>query len=432
MEIRESMCLNQNQLSILIEPKDKKEDFRFYMLQNNTIGFLLSMQKIYEEHAVRYLYDTTEKEALSHYTKGKRLREPEIKQLVRQLLEALVKGGDYYLDEDSYLMKPEYIYLDTQKESYFFCYCPDYVEPIRKQLGDMIAYLMNEVDYEDLAAVKLVYLLYQMIGEESFSTKKILHTVDNYRFDGEKSREQTPIITLTPELELVLQKEIEYHSQNQPEQNIPYAPPVSPKPCNVPPPSPPYVNPSLSINHPLPEQQTSETGNYPQKGTLIFVLVTIVLLVMFCACYVSGFLYTKIGHQLDLKKMLIFVVLALVVEGYTAWKVFGEQDKKTDSSIPKGYKLVPTMPGMKDPVYIRQFPFSIGKDSTRVHGTILDPLISRMHAVFLMEEDKLYLKDLSSLNGTYVNEIRIIPENSILLHEGDTIRFASTVYQLAK
>lgn len=49
--------------------------------------------------------------------------------------------------------------------------------------------------------------------------------------------------------------------------------------------------------------------------------------------------------------------------------------------------------------------------------------ISRRHAAFLLKEDALYVQDLKSSNGTFVNDARI--EHETLLKEGDIVQFAS-------
>ncbi len=55
--------------------------------------------------------------------------------------------------------------------------------------------------------------------------------------------------------------------------------------------------------------------------------------------------------------------------------------------------------------------------------------ISRRHAAFLLKEQGLWLQDLNSSNGTFVNEVRI--QNETLLNSGDTIQFASLKFTVS-
>ena len=50
--------------------------------------------------------------------------------------------------------------------------------------------------------------------------------------------------------------------------------------------------------------------------------------------------------------------------------------------------------------------------------------VSRQHARFLRREEGWYLEDLQSTNGTYVNEVRLLPHRPVRLHSGDLVRFA--------
>jgi len=53
---------------------------------------------------------------------------------------------------------------------------------------------------------------------------------------------------------------------------------------------------------------------------------------------------------------------------------------------------------------------------------------SRKHASLTAREDGVWLEDLGSANGTFVNEARI--ENGVLLQAGDRVRFDTVVFQI--
>ncbi|MGE4315008.1 FHA domain-containing protein [Acinetobacter sp.] len=54
--------------------------------------------------------------------------------------------------------------------------------------------------------------------------------------------------------------------------------------------------------------------------------------------------------------------------------------------------------------------------------------ISRKHAAFLLKDQALWLQDLNSSNGTFVNDLRI--EHETLLKEGDIVQFASLKFSV--
>ncbi|NNH76927.1 FHA domain-containing protein [Acinetobacter sp. ANC 5380] len=54
--------------------------------------------------------------------------------------------------------------------------------------------------------------------------------------------------------------------------------------------------------------------------------------------------------------------------------------------------------------------------------------ISRKHAAFLLKDQGLWLQDLNSSNGTFVNDLQI--EHETLLKQGDIIQFASLKFSV--
>jgi hypothetical protein len=51
----------------------------------------------------------------------------------------------------------------------------------------------------------------------------------------------------------------------------------------------------------------------------------------------------------------------------------------------------------------------------------MDRGVSRMHAQLELKDNKLYITDLNSTNGTYLNASRIEPFQAMVLHKGDDV-----------
>ena len=56
--------------------------------------------------------------------------------------------------------------------------------------------------------------------------------------------------------------------------------------------------------------------------------------------------------------------------------------------------------------------------------------ISRKHAALLFRDDHVWVKDLNSTNGTFVNGERVEQEQEIELHDGDMLQFASFMFMI--
>lgn len=70
-----------------------------------------------------------------------------------------------------------------------------------------------------------------------------------------------------------------------------------------------------------------------------------------------------------------------------------------------------------------------GSDNDVVLGS---KQVSRNHAVLSVLNGKLYVKDLNSSNGTFINDTRIEGNRSSILQANDTLGFASFVFEVIK
>ena len=69
--------------------------------------------------------------------------------------------------------------------------------------------------------------------------------------------------------------------------------------------------------------------------------------------------------------------------------------------------------------------FVIGRERKNVNYCISDNSnISRMHAKLTIRNGVVYLSDLNAANGTYVNGVKVIPNQEIALKTGDKIMLA--------
>lgn len=107
-----------------------------------------------------------------------------------------------------------------------------------------------------------------------------------------------------------------------------------------------------------------------------------------------------------------------------------ETDRKTvylgDMLAKKEYVLV----GENREYKLDTFPFLIGKDKERVTLMLKDRSVSRIHARFLLEDGILYLEDLHSTNGTYLNDLLLEPHVRMKVKRGDFLQFGKTELSL--
>lgn len=78
--------------------------------------------------------------------------------------------------------------------------------------------------------------------------------------------------------------------------------------------------------------------------------------------------------------------------------------------------------------FLTQSEMTLGRDSA-ADITVSDQGISRKHARFTKQDGKIYISDLNSSNGTYVNNKKIAPGEKVELEKEDMIKLGSSIFK---
>ena len=88
--------------------------------------------------------------------------------------------------------------------------------------------------------------------------------------------------------------------------------------------------------------------------------------------------------------------------------------------------------GKYEPIRIRKQSVVLGTMADSCNYTLMARGISRMHAKLMEKADGLYLLDLNSTNGTYLNGEMIESGQDYKLEEGDMVAFALSEFFVAR
>ena len=117
--------------------------------------------------------------------------------------------------------------------------------------------------------------------------------------------------------------------------------------------------------------------------------------------------------------------------GYRA-EIGDDQSEKTAGKAGQGFtcvtRLIPADTALMQPITVTEGTVRIGRSEEENEYCIPAPGISRVHANLLCRNGSVYLEDLDSTNGTYVNQVRIGKEQGTELHYGDVVSFAGEEY----
>lgn len=79
---------------------------------------------------------------------------------------------------------------------------------------------------------------------------------------------------------------------------------------------------------------------------------------------------------------------------------------------------------------LRTLPVTVGKAPAYADHVLADPSISRVHArIYKGEDGCIEIRDLNSTNGTWINGVRLEPNEKARVRRGDEVRFGSVEYE---
>lgn len=83
----------------------------------------------------------------------------------------------------------------------------------------------------------------------------------------------------------------------------------------------------------------------------------------------------------------------------------------------------------EEKIYITEKNFILGREAEGTDYHINDSKVSKRHLEILDIDDELFIRDLNSTNGTYLNEVKIDANRLTKIFNGDIIKMASLVYE---
>lgn len=431
--------MNHNYL--ILKKEGSTSDFYVEkMICENEIPGLLPCRIRSVNEAANYYYDITRKQTMYDIFQQKEMEEKDLRVFLIKLNQLFGQMEGYLLPDDGLILSPRYIYWNYETFELFFCYYPSHKGSIKETFVELAEFVIEKTDHEKEELVELAYSFYQNIMEENY---EISIFVQDYIIDREA--EETPY-----EPEIRIPKE-EYYFR-EPEEEEEY----------------------------IEEAPTGYTRIMICAG-ITFFAVSMYLMVLF-----RPSILTIIGlGQRDYIKIggVIGIIFAGVILGtmsiyskrkdgnenstiekekeenrekdiYIDWieekafyskddtqeEYYGDTVLLTDEkeSMGEGRKtqgvpcllgeyLYGDVLGKEIKLIINKNPYIIGKLSKNADGILEDKKISRIHASIREENNRYYLSDLNSTNGTSYNGRRLEIGETVELSPFDKIRLADII-----
>lgn len=168
--------LKRNYLIVETETSEGQGEppFEQKMLEQNQIDGILRFQVRQKDEEVRFFYEITSKQPLSRLLEGQTIQAEQIRALVFGIARSLDHMEQYLLSEKSVLLDPEYLYVDPESLKVWLCLVPGMECDFPEDYSRFLEYLLGKVDHRDKESVVLAYGLYQETRKENYGMTDIL------------------------------------------------------------------------------------------------------------------------------------------------------------------------------------------------------------------------------------------------------------------
>ena len=446
--------MNHNYLILYGEDEINTDSYQVRMLVGNVIPSLLKCRIQGMDGRFLVYFDITSKQALSVLYEEKKMGVEDLRLIFGGFVKAMEDAAEYLMNPGQFIISPEYIYTDIEKQEIYFCMIPGYEKDIKEQFQFLTEYILPKIDHQDQDAVILGYGVYKRAMEDSFHLEHIKEEL--YKTQGQQGT-----TTNKPEqMKTESEQRQESEDFNPEEEGF-------------------WENEEINQEF-VRDGEKSKRLSLPQK-TGVIVLAAI-LLCGIAAITLMGYLpYLETGTILGIIIVLVACVMLFVYvskikkkpgalrqgreeerdkpKGITG-KVSTDQTDQSQNTIKSVVKstnkpvvkssqlhadygetvvlsagalsgpasLVSKEPGELATIYINEDLTVIGKLETACDAVISLPTVSRIHAKIKKKEDAYYLTDMNSRNGTAVNGRLLLPDEEYQLEPEDEVDFAQARY----
>ncbi|MCX4326475.1 MAG: DUF6382 domain-containing protein [Lachnospiraceae bacterium] len=167
---------------LVIEPgTDIGASLSMNMMKNNQIQCLLDMECRYIDNSLALYYSIQGMQSLKEYIGEYSISYNTAKQLYMDIVQAVLNGEEFFLNEDSYLMDLEYIFWDKKNKNVKFCCVPelqgDFQENIKKLTENIIEY----INHDDKSAAEFIYGIYGLITDGGFIIQDVKAYIKGFK-----------------------------------------------------------------------------------------------------------------------------------------------------------------------------------------------------------------------------------------------------------
>lgn len=364
------------------------------MLKKHLSG-LLPVEKCYVNGAGQYWYNISGKQALDTYCKMKTIGVTFIEKIILSICNQLEILEWNLIDVNCMVLDPELIFIGNGSEEILFTIYPGSKHEVFSELQQLMEYLLTKVDHKDKDAVHAAYSIYEMTLNESYTIMDMKDAILDARGKSlEEHNVQEEYVVKTEKEEKKQKESISRFAKRETQKEITIKEETeTKKKIGILVKLKSYWERWSQILHKTPEELFHRKEKQ-EKEEFHMVYPT-----------------EQPSERVVMQPMEIHPTVCLSQPGKGARGFL----------MYEGFERYPNF-------QMQGASCTIGKQEG-VELLLEKETISRIHAKIECLENKYYIEDLNSTNGTFLNEEPLIYKKRVQLKENDIIRFADVRYR---
>lgn len=360
--------------------------YMIHMIQDNYIdGTIAGKISVYDNEDI-LKYDISNHRTLYTEYENRQISYESLRGMFNRITEIIKNGASYLLEEQFFCLDPQYIFMDMETNAIRLVYIPS--EDVRSDVDrlhgiyyGLADYLLSKIDHKDDKVVDIAYRFYKMSKEAYFTMESFCELIEGKYISSDCSGKCKSLDTVACNESIDWDNNLD---NLQYEKNI----------------------------------QNKHTQNKEGKKGL--------------------FSFFKLGKNKNKDDMIILPDNSVSVAEY--WyedgetTFFGEDDETQffDETSALSISFCWEEDGNTRRRVIDRFPILIGKKYEEVDLCISDASVSRLHAKITNKGNDIYVEDLGSTNGTYIDERKVESHKEQLIMPTSQIRFGKVAVSVVQ
>jgi pSer/pThr/pTyr-binding forkhead associated (FHA) protein len=430
---------SRNYIITCLENRDDIIDYEVEMINNNPTSGALNIEIRQFNDKIKVIYDTTGKIPAKEYLKGRTIKKGEFISILKNMASCLLECKNYFLDEKKYFMNLDTIYVDEKDLSVYLLYFPfnlNIDEDINIVYRNIVKNLIIDfVSLEEKNSENTIQKTLKYLRNDEF-------TISEFRdYLQEFGEENLKIIYDNGSTKKEKPQVIENRHENINVNNVN-------EKTN-------YTNKDELLNNKQGEKKPINMNGYIMILLIQLISFGIVgVISMFGTMGIIVIISVATVIAADLA-LTIFIIKAKMVKkklGYVKRKadtgfINREMEKSKPNNRSSKREIVTEMSfdtelldaktaflmskkaGTVEKIFINKDQFKIGRLAGEVDYVSDNSAVGKVHAEIKIDNDKYYLMDLSSRNGTFINGQRINSNELYEIKNDDSVVFANSEFK---